>query len=205
MTSVMAEWRKGAWTAALVLLAMAVPETHAGDLGPVPVSDEPIWTDRPVRIDRKAQAYERIKVERDAPQLTLRPSARVSVFDSTSFGEEGRLYVLADVIAVAPKHLCRGENDRIAACGQQARLFLKRLIANRTLACRKNFHAGPAAFVSCRVGDADLSETLVAKGAAWAATPRLAAIQQDAMKRGAGIWMDTQCRRLERCLPQKRR
>jgi endonuclease YncB( thermonuclease family) len=129
----------------------------------------------------------------------------VTVFDSTSFAENGRLYVLADAVAVDPKQLCRGDDGRIAACGQQARLFLKRLIANRTLACHENFRAGSATFVTCNVGEMDLSRTLVSKGAAWAATPRLAAAQQIAIRQVAGIWIDTTCRMRGRCLVQKRR
>lgn len=191
--------------ATLFLLSICVPGGRATGLQPVPVSDGPIWTDKPVRVDRKKQSYERVKVERKVPDFTIRPTARVTVFDSASFEENGRLYVLTDAVAVNPKQLCRGDNGRIAACGQQARLFLKRLIANRTLACQENFRAGSAAFVTCVAGEADLAQTLVAKGAAWAATPRLATLQQAAMTRVAGIWIDTECRRLGRCPPPKRR
>lgn len=193
-----------AWTMAASLL-LSWTAAQAAGLQSGAVSDDPIWTDKPVRIDRKTQDYERVKVERKIPPLTLKPTTRVTVFDSSSFQEGGRLYVLADVVAVNPKRLCRGDDRHIAACGQQARLFLKRLITNRALACREHFRAGNAVFVSCRVGDADLAENLVAKGAAWAATPRLAAVQQRAMAAKAGIWIDMECRTNGRCPPQARR
>lgn len=189
--------------AALLLLPMA-PAQGAG-LQPGPVSDDPIWTDKPVRIDRGTETYERVKVEQKIPPLTLKPTSRVTVFDSSSFQEGGRLYVLADAVAVNPRRLCRGEDRHIAACGQQARLFLKRLITNRTLACREHFRAGQAIFVSCTVRDADLAETFVSKGAAWAATSRLVASQQRAMVEKAGIWIDAECRADGRCPPQARR
>ncbi|MCT7666350.1 thermonuclease family protein [Shinella kummerowiae] len=196
--------RAMAWTIAASLL-LSWTAAQAAGLQSGPVSDDPIWTDKPVRIDRKTQGYERVKVERKILPLTLKPTTRVTVFDSSSFQEGGDLYVLADAVAVNPKRLCRGDDGHIAACGQQARLFLKRLITNHTLTCQDRFRAGQAVFVSCRAEDKDLAETLVSKGAAWAATPRLAAAQQQAMTRKAGIWIDTECRAVGHCPRQDRR
>jgi endonuclease YncB( thermonuclease family) len=203
MTATTTKGRAIVRVAAFLLLSIVAAE--AAGLQPGPVSDDPIWTDKPVRIDRKTQDYERVKVERKVPPLTLKPTTRVTVFDSSSFQENGRLYVLTGAVAVNPKQLCRGDGGRIAACGQQARLFLKRLIAKRTLACREDFRMGHASFISCSVGEADLAETLVSRGAAWAATPHLDAAQQKAMAQTVGIWIDTQCRARGRCLPLKRR
>lgn len=191
--------------AALLLLSLGATTLHAAGLQPGLISNDPIWTDKPVRVDRKTQDYERVVVENKIPPLTLRPTARVTVFDSTSFQDGGRLYVLTDAIAVSPRQLCRGDSGHIAACGQQARLFFKRLIANRSLICQENFRAGAAAFITCNIGEADLAETLVSKGAAWAATPRMAGVQQGAMAQTRGIWIDAECRLRGRCLPPKRR
>lgn len=191
--------------AALLLFSLDATALRATDLQPGLVSNDPVWTDKPVRIDRKTQAYERVKVERKIPPLTLRPTMRVIVFDSTSFQDGDRLYVLTDAVAVNPKQLCRRGSGYVAACGQQARLFLKRLIANRTLACRENFRAGGASFITCNIDKADLAETLVLKGAAWAATPRMAAVQQRAMAQTLGIWIDAECRMRSRCPPPKQR
>lgn len=191
--------------AALLLFSLDAAALQAAGLQPGLISNDPIWTDKPVRIDRKAQPYERVTVERKILPLTLHPTARVTVFDSASFQDGGRLYVLTDAVAVNPKQLCRGVSGHIAACGQQARLFLKRLIANRALACQENFHTGGASFITCNVGEADLAETLVSKGAAWAATPRMTAVQQNAMTQTLGIWIDAACRMRSRCPPPKRR
>jgi hypothetical protein len=194
-------------TVAATLLALALPAASAGadGLRPGPLSDEPIWTDRPVRVDRKVQTYERVKVERKQPSLTLRPSARVTVFDSASFQDAGRIYILTDAVAVNPKQLCRSDAGGVAACGQQARLFLKRLIAHRTLSCDVDFRAGTASFVTCRLGEADLAETLIAKGAATAARPRFAAVQERAALQAVGMWIDKACRSRGRCPPPGRR
>lgn len=165
-------------------------------------SDDPIWTDKPVRIDRSKQDYERVAVERRATPLGIRISSRVTVFDSTSFRENGRIHVLTAAVPVNPRRLCRSADGRIAACGQQARIHLRRLIANRTLQCTEDFRTGEVSFLSCDVGGRDLARSLVASGAAWTATPQLAAAQAEAMRQGLGIWIDAECRPLGRCPPE---
>ncbi|RFZ86336.1 hypothetical protein D0Y60_17330 [Shinella sp. WSJ-2] len=189
---------------AFLCIASAPPILAAG-LQSGPLTDEPIWTDRPVRVDRKKQTLERVEIEQKIIPLILRPTTRVKVFDSTSFEHDGRLYVLADAVAVHPKKLCRGDDQHLVACGQQARIYFRRLIANRTLTCEQDFRLGTVSFLRCAVAETDLAQTLVTKGAAWAATPRLALQQQAAMKQRAGIWLDAECRALGRCPPPKRR
>lgn len=189
---------------AFLFLALSAQALAAG-LQSGPLSNEPIWTDKPVRVDRKKQSLERVEIERKIIPLILRPTTRVKVFDSTSFEHDGQLYVLTDAVAVHPKKLCRGNDQQLVACGQQARIYFRRLIANRTLTCRQDFRLGTVSFVTCAVAEADLAQTLVTKGAAWAATPRLIGQQQTAMTQGAGIWLDAECRALRRCPPPKRR
>ena len=190
--------------AATLALLLATPQALADDRRPALASDAPIWTDKPVRIDRKAQAYERIAVERHIAPWRIRVSPQVAVFDSSSFREDGRLYVLTGAVAVDPKRACRG-TDRITACGLQARLYLKRLIAGRTLVCTEDSRLGTLSFVTCTLQDKDIAATLVEKGAAWAATAALKAKQDEAVHRGIGIWTDTQCRAAARCPPVQRR
>lgn len=166
--------------------------------------DEPVWTEKPVRIDRKKQTFERIEVERKVLPLILRPSIRVKVYDGASFEENGRFYVLTDAIAVNPKQLCRSNDQRLILCGQQARIYFRRLIANQTLTCIEDFRLGSTSFVKCAVSEVDLAQTLVSKGAAWAAAPNLMDRQKTAVLQKAGIWLDAECRRRGRCLPQRR-
>lgn len=158
-----------------------------------------------MRVDRKKQSLERVEVERELAPLTLKPNTRVKVFDSTSFEESGRLYVLTDAVAVSPKRLCRGDDQSRVACGQQARIYFRRLIANRTLTCEQDFRFGAVSFVHCAVAGTDLAQALVTKGAAWAATPRLVNQQRAAMAQRIGIWLDAECRAFDRCPPPKRR
>ncbi|HEV7248270.1 MAG TPA: hypothetical protein VGN93_14920 [Shinella sp.] len=191
-----------AWLAAFLLLPFVAAAT---DLRPSAASDDPIWTDKPVRVDRRKQTYERLAVEHVMTPLRIAISSRVTVLDSTSFREGDRLYVLTNAVAVEAKRFCRGEGGAIAVCGQKARIALRSLIANRTLFCQQDFRIGPAAFLTCTVRGKDIAETLIAAGAAWAATPEGVATQQRAMQQKAGIWIDADCRALGRCPPVKRR
>ncbi len=190
---------------ALLLLLLSAAAAPAAGLEPGPTSDDPIWTDRPVRVDRKTQGYERLAVEPIVLPLRLHPTVRVTVFDSASFEDRGRLYILTDAVPVDPKRLCRDAAGTIAVCGQQARIALKRLIAGRSLTCKEDIRFAGVSFLTCAAGGRDIAETLVARGAASAATPRLAGPQRDAMREKAGIWIDAACRALGRCPPGRRR
>lgn len=192
------------FAAALLCLAAVFPAQAQGLQSGV-LSDDPVWTDKPLRIDRKRQTFERIEVERKVLPLILRPTVHVKVYDGASFEHNGRFYVLTDAVAVHPKQLCRGDDQRLILCGQQARIYFRRLIANHTLTCLEDFRLGATSFVTCAVSEVDLARTLVSKGAAWAATSRLANEQQNALSQKAGIWLDPECRALRRCPPPKRR
>ncbi len=205
MAATTADKQARPWVAALLLMMLATAPAAAAELRPGVVSDDPVWTDKPVRIDRRKQTYERLAVARITIPLRIRPGSRAIFLDSTSFRDNGRLYLLTDAIAVDAKRFCRSATGTVAVCGQQARIALRRLIANRTLSCNEDFRVGSASFLTCTVGGKDIAETLVARGAAWAATPRLMPVQQEAMKQQAGIWVDAQCRSLGRCPPIRRR
>ncbi|QRM53418.1 hypothetical protein [Sinorhizobium sp. BG8] len=188
------------WLTATVAVSLVLPVAAMGaGLPDGLLSGEQLWTDRPVRIDRAKQTFERIEIERPVLPLSLDIPSRVIVFDSTSFLHEGRIYVLNGGIAVGPRRLCHDEAQRVFTCGQQARLYLKRLIATRTLQCRELYRVAIAHFVDCYIGGRDLSEILVAKGAAWAATRSLQNAQRQSMNEGRGIWTDTECRAQAHC------
>ncbi|WP_439631872.1 hypothetical protein [Shinella sp.] len=191
--------------AALLLLLVTTMAATAAELLPGAASDDPIWTDKPVRVDRSKQTYERLAVDHVMTPLRIPVSSRVTVLDSTSFRDGGRLYVLTNAVAVDAKRFCRGQGGAIAVCGQKARIVLRQLVANRTLFCEQDFRVGPATFLTCTSGGKDIAQALIAAGAAWAATPEGMAAQQQAMQKKAGIWIDAECRALGRCPPVRRR
>lgn len=197
-----AGWRSGCFAAALTLMLLPALPANATELHPGVTTSDPVWTDRPVRIDRRKQGYERLAVAAIPIPWRIRVTSRATVFDSGSFAEGGRVYVLTDVVPVDPGRVCRDASGTIAICGQQAQVALRRRIANRTLSCLEDFHSGRVSFVTCRLDGKDLAETLVADGAGWAGTSRLHAAEEKAMQQKLGIWRDTECRPLRRCPPQ---
>ncbi len=189
------------WAVFALLALLPGAAVQASGLEPGPLSNDPVWTDRPVRIDRKSQSFERIPVARQPQPLRLHVSSRVTVFDSGSFLDGGRIYVLSGVVPVDPKRRCRREDGGIAICGQQARLMLRRLIINADLSCEEDLRSGDLSFLTCARQGKDLAAALVAEGAGWAAMAELAGEQAEAMRVRKGIWADAQCLALQRCPP----
>ncbi|MGB3811581.1 MAG: hypothetical protein WA950_00015 [Shinella sp.] len=187
---------------ALAFLLLAIVPAKGTERRTDAASADPVWTDRPVRIDRRKQTYTRVAVAPLPTLLRIHVTSRVAVFDSASFEEGGRLYVLTDIVPVDPGRFCRGTAGVIAVCGQQARIALRRRIAGSTLSCKEDYRSGLVSFLTCRLNGKDLAEMLVAAGAGWAATPRLRAAQEKAMAQETVIWRDTQCRTLGRCPPR---
>lgn len=194
--------RSGPCAMALAFLLLTIFPAWGTERQTGAASADPVWTDRPVRIDRRKQTYTRVAVAPLPTLLRIHVTSRVTVFDSASFEEGGRLYVLTDIVPVDPGHFCRGAAGVIAVCGQQARIALRRRIAGSTLSCKEEYRSGLVSFLTCRLNGTDLAEALIAAGAGWAATPHLRAAQEKAMAHETGIWRDTQCRTLGRCPPR---
>ncbi|MCP8895981.1 hypothetical protein KYK29_13695 [Shinella daejeonensis] len=199
-------WRGGVHAVCALILLSLPPAgaPWAGDSGNLR-HDEPVWTDRPIRIDRNNQPYERIAVERLPERFPLRISSRATVFDSASFRDGGRIYVLTGVVAVDPGRRCRQADGGLAICGQQARVLLRRLVQNVALACEEDFRLATVSFVTCRRQGRDLATVIIENGAGWAALPALAAAQEEAMRMRKGIWADARCRETRRCPPGEKR
>lgn len=163
-------------------------------------SNEPIWTDRPVRVDRAAQHYERLPGLFDAFVTKIRVKPQARAFDGGSFEQDGIVFIIADVVAPDPKRICHADDGSIRACGSQSRAFLKSLINRRYLECRAWPIALGARMIDCRIGQYRVAETLVASGYVRAARDiDLVAVEQDALRRRAGLWADAGCRQSRRC------
>lgn len=197
-----AGWRIGCVAATLTLMLLPALPARATELHPGVTTSDPVWTDRPVRIDRRKQTYERLAVAAIPIPWRIRVTSRATVFDSGSFSEGGRFYVLTDIVPVDPSRVCRDAPGTIAICGQQARIALRRRIANRTVSCLEDSRSGRLSFVTCRLDGKDLAEALVAAGAGWAGTSRLQAAEEKAVQQKLGIWRDAECRQFRRCPPQ---
>ncbi|MBA3043177.1 MAG: hypothetical protein KJ670_24105 [Alphaproteobacteria bacterium] len=174
-------------------------DAQANEL-PYAASQEPIWTDRPVRVDKAAQQYERVPGLFDAFVTKIRVKPQAQAFDGGSFQQDGMIYIIADVVGPDPKRICHADDGSIRACGSQSRAFLKSLINRRYLECRAWPIASQTVMIDCRIGQYRVAETLVASGYVRAARDAgLIAVEQDAKRRRAGLWADAGCRLSERC------
>ncbi len=182
------------------LLALSVSHDGVANDLPYAGSQEPIWTDRPVRVDRAGQQYERVPGLFDAFVTKIRIKPRAQAFDGGSFQQDGMIFVIADVVAPDPKRICHADDGSIRACGSRSRAFLQSLINRRYLECRAWSIALQTWMIDCRIGQYRVAETLVASGYVRAARDAgLIAVEQDAMRRRAGLWADAGCRLSERC------
>lgn len=153
----------------------------------------PIWTEHPVRVDRKKQDFERIAGPVDHLGVLIKVPRNVRVNDSATFSIGGSHYVIKAALPIPPRKLCRNLRGHIVACGQQARAYLRKLIQGRTLRCYQEFLAQQAWMVDCHLGGRALAQTLVSAGAAFAATASMLELERTSQMMEKGIWSDANC------------
>lgn len=184
----------------LVLLTLSAAHDCVANELPYAGSQESIWTDRPVRVDRAGQQYERVPGLFDAFVTKIRIKPQAQAVDGGSFRQDGMIFIIADVVAPDPKRICHADDGSIRACGSQSRAFLKSLINRRFLECRAWSIALQTWMIDCRIGQYRVAETLVASGYVRVARDAgLITVEQDAMRRRAGLWADAGCRLSQRC------
>lgn len=158
-------------------------------------ADVPIWTDRPVKVDRAKQTYERIPGFSDLYTTKFRVPKNVRVHDAASFTVDDRFYIVANVIPIDPRKLCHKDDGAIFACGMQSRASLKKLINGRYLECSATSVALKINLLDCRIGLDSVAETIVSSGFGRSAvTGHLLDLQTLAMDSSRGIWADPRCR-----------
>ncbi|MBP1848946.1 thermonuclease family protein [Rhizobium halophytocola] len=154
-----------------------------------------IWTDRPVRVDRDNQPYQRIPGIRYRFTLGLRAGRGVTVTDGGSFILKGTVYLLSRVFAPPPHRLCRTDEGQRFVCGARARAYLRKTILNHYLECRSDRLGRYVRLIDCRLGNLDLAQVLVESGNVRAvAGAGLEAVEAQAVASRSGTWADPLCR-----------
>lgn len=176
------------WLAAILHLTLA---------GSAFADDAPIWTDRPVRIDRSKQDYERL------PTLTLGLEGgtnvsfpvRLDMHDSGSFSANGVEYVLRDIKPIADDRICKTQAGARWPCGRQASVFVSNLFRARTVICKVEQLSDKVALSGCRTTRKRIPYEIISRGMAFPATDNseLAAALLQAKAQRAGIWRDAAC------------
>lgn len=167
--------------------------------------EAPLWTDKPVRVDRSRQSFDRIADQpsppaqkSDAYPLKLAIEPGLKILDSASFSAKSGRYRIASLQGVAANAVCSDPTGRRWACGLQARLALRKLLVGATLYCRVADETADLTAVECRRYGKDIGESLVEGGQAFALPGSThAETEAQARSRSVGIWADAACRKAE--------
>jgi endonuclease YncB( thermonuclease family) len=159
--------------------------------------DDPIWTEKPTRIDRSRQQYERLpaaKVERDSRTWLLVPQ-RIKVLDSTSFSVGQHIYQIANLQPVKSKRICKAVEGGRWPCGRIASIFLGNLVRGKRLLCDIEQKGRKLILSHCVVGTRDIAGAIVTNGYGAAEKDEaLLALQADAQKAASkGLWRNPEC------------
>jgi endonuclease YncB( thermonuclease family) len=163
-------------------------------------SDQPIWTDQPVRVDRDKQDFERVgpppaaaNAQAEADRFTVRlgASSHPTVLDSVSFSAGGTRYRLSGLEPVPSAKVCRNKDGLRWACGLRARASLSSLLNGQPVRCAPDGKVEDFELVECRRLGRDLGEVQARAGHAMAtAGSRYMEKQAAAKAASEGIWGD---------------
>lgn len=157
-------------TVALLCFVSAMLPLSTFDAAPA----EALWTDRPVRVDRNRQQFERIPAETGtasatAPQVHYIEIGRdLKVVDAANFSTSGIVYRVVGIAGLKPNEICRDERGHRWACGVRSRATLRSLLQRRNLAARCTVEKADASpvEVACIYSNQNLADYLVARGLA---------------------------------------
>lgn len=135
---------------------------------------ETLWTDRPVRVDRDRQQFERIPAKTaaaptSAPQVHYVEIGRdLKVVDAANFSTSGIAYRVVGIAGLKPNEICRDMLGRRWACGVRSRATLRSLLQRRHLAAKCTVERADASpvEVACIYSNQNLADYLVARGLA---------------------------------------
>lgn len=138
------------------------------------MAQEPIWTDRPVRIDRAAQPYERIPTAAAPAQA---PAARpiaigkdLKVIDAANFLSGGKAYRIVGLAGLEPNQICRDDRGRRWACGVRSRATLRALLQQTAMTrCLPADREASPTPVTCTHAGRSLADYMIARAIAFPA------------------------------------
>lgn len=135
-------------------------------------AEEPIWTDRPVRIDRSTQQFERIPAvgPRAAASAPTVPSIvigkDIKVIDAANFITSGRSYRIAGIAGLEPNQICRDDLGRRWACGVRSRATLRALLQHPLTRCVEEDADATPITISCTRAGRKLADYMIDRGIA---------------------------------------
>ena len=182
-----------AWKSSRIILVVAAALLAGNAHG----EEDPLWTEKPTRVDRAQQHYERlpaVKIARDSRTWLVVPD-RIKVIDSTSFAVGEAVYQIADLKPVKSKRICKAVEGGRWPCGRMASIFLGNLVRGKRLLCDIEQTGKKLVLSHCVIGTRDIGQAIIANGYAAAAKDEaLLAVQTEAQKaKRKGLWRNPEC------------
>ena len=169
----------------------------AGDLSVGLASDDVLWPETPIRIDRSKQHYPRLPAVQTAidRRILIDVPSRIVVIDSARFSANNITYQIADIRGVQPKRLCVNSVDGGRwGCGRMGAILISNLVRGKRLLCDSAARGAVTVLQRCASGKKDVAEEILSRGYGQVSeTSPLAKIQSDARKAGAGLWRNPRC------------
>lgn len=155
------------------LCALVVRSAYAGEETKVPLrvspppSPSPVWTLKPIKIDRGLETRERIEPKVNPARTRLVVDQFPGLGADAAFTASGRRWRIAHVALPDRGRTCPYEGGRYWPCGVRAWAFVSGLISGARLMCDPpDAKEGVIAAVDCRLDERPIAEIIVEAG--WA-------------------------------------
>lgn len=158
--------------------------------------DDVPWTQRPMKVDRSKQTYQRLPARQQAVDTRSWFSVpdRIRVIDSARFSIDGKVYRIGGVHPVAMGRICRDREAGRWSCGRLAGVLLGNLVRNTRLLCNVTPSGTETVLGRCQSRTKDIAREIVAAGFGRAdGDSTLASIEALARSDKAGLWRNPAC------------
>lgn len=167
--------------------------------GAEPLTDtggDVLWTDRPVKVDRGKQTFERLPslVVIDTHKAGLDVPQFFKMIDSATFAFANQAYRIRNILPIRSGRICKASDGHRWACGRMSMVFLGRMIRGRRLYCDTPTPEGNLLLIDCKIGNRNIAEEIIARGFGHATgNETLIEIERKAIAAKAGIWENEAC------------
>jgi endonuclease YncB( thermonuclease family) len=171
-----------------IVLSAGIVTANAGD-------DVP-WTERPVKVDRSKQTYQRLPSSQQPTdtRIWLSVPDRIRLIDSASFSIGSKVYRIGGIHPVAVTRFCKDPEAGRWSCGRLAGVLLGNLVRSTRLLCEVAPSASETVLRRCRSGTKDVAREIVAAGFGRAdGDSTLTGVEALARSNKAGLWRNPAC------------
>jgi len=128
--------------------------------------DDVLWPQKPVRIDRSKQHYERLPALQESidRRTWLVVPSRITINDSAAFTFDGTTYRIGNIHPISTKRMCTNPDGTKWTCGRMAAILLNNLVRGKRLLCNRT-EAGKVTVLSdCQSGTKRVAAEIIERG-----------------------------------------